>query len=455
MEWLFQLFEAPLIWLSQQCPRRKGRRKYLPSSAIGHSLGEADFGEPVALTDPDLARHLYVLGSTGSGKTNFIMKLLERDLENGHNVIVLDLRGDLVERALALCAAQDVPPERVSLLDLREKERIVGFNPLGGKSEPFVRALHLLDVVRSESESWGVQLEETFRCALLALAKNGKWLTDLDRVLSDPHFASSLTDEKDGALRSFFDKFGSLTSQQRLAWSMPVTNKVAPLLATPSLRAMFGSPESLPVEELLNRKGGVILVSLAADELHGSARMVGALLVGAICRAMLSRVGTPENKRSPVRLYVDEFESMATGAFESIVAEGRRFGLSLVLSHQNFSQLPAKLRSVIRNNVGLRAYFSCGFQDAKDVAAELGCEPCDVTGQEPGQMLLAGGGHVRRVQVALSNARVNPMDSGPFRDRVLEATSLTVAEVESAMALREGNVRAKSINAPWSMGEEE
>ncbi|HVT12457.1 MAG TPA: helicase HerA-like domain-containing protein [Fimbriimonadaceae bacterium] len=117
-----------------------------------------DTRDPLILHTGDLARHTYILGATGCGKTSLILRLIEQDLKRGHTVAVVDLRGDLVRGVLGLCDRLEIDPERVTLLDLREKQRVQGFNPLSGAGEPYVRALHVLDVVQLEAESWGVHV---------------------------------------------------------------------------------------------------------------------------------------------------------------------------------------------------------------------------------------------------------------------------------------------------------
>ncbi|MBS1712970.1 MAG: DUF853 family protein [Armatimonadetes bacterium] len=457
MEWLFRLIEAPIIWLSELCQKeRKAATNALPLHTIGTSLLDSTWGEPVALRPEQLARHLYVLGATGSGKTNFILELLARDLERRHSVVVVDLRGDLVNRVLALCAARKVAPERVTLLDLREKERVVGFNPLAGSSEPFVRSLHLLDVVRSESDSWGVQLEETLRNALLLLAHAQRSVTDLERVLFDMEFANQLLQEcEEPTVHGFFERYAGLSEERQLAWALPVMNKVTPLLATPGLRAVFGSPKPIDLENELSRKGSIVLVSLAVDELHRSGRMFGALVVAAITRSMLARVNVPEDRRVPARLYVDEFEAMATEAFEGLIAEGRRFKLSLVLSHQNLAQLPTRLRSVIRNNVGFQALFSCGYQDARELERELpeGFTADELVSFAPGEaLLMPRGDEALFCKVKLHDIQATNDVLQTYRTEVLKR-ALPRAEAEAHLK-RSVTVRERftSHDTPWTLG---
>lgn len=155
-----------------------------------------------------------------------------------------------------------------------------------------------------------------------------------------------------------------------------MANKVSALTATKNLRAVFGHPDPLDLAEQVNRPGSVTLVSLAVDELHGAGRMVGNIFLSSLCREVFARVRVPERDRVPIRLYVDEFEHFLRPDFETVLAEGRRFGLSAVLAHQTLSQLTPKMRSLVLGNVGVKAAFRCGREDAavlsKDIAGGAG-----------------------------------------------------------------------------------
>lgn len=384
MESLLQFLESLVIRVTSTRRPAPPVVRALPSSALGRTV---DDDIPVLLTAKDLAKHCYILGSTGCGKTSLILKLIAQDLAAGHSVAVVDLRGDLVAGALSLCASSNIDPRRVHLIDLRSRGG-AGFNPLIGSGEPYIRALHFLDVVSAESDSWGVQLEETLRSALLLLAEAGQPVVHLERLFYDDAFRTTclrtITDE---GVVSFWARYDALSLEKRQTWALPVLNKVTPLLAVPVLRELLGSPNPLDLGACLGESGSVLLVSLAVDELHRSSRMLGSLVVSAISREMMARVHVPERDRNPVRLYVDEFENMASDAFEGLIAEGRRFGLTLVLSHQTLSQLPPRLRSVVRNNVGVQILFQCGFEDARQLARELpeGIETANLRALEVGE----------------------------------------------------------------------
>jgi len=458
MERIFRLLETPLVWLSGYAATRRINVQDTPSAeTIGHSISGFNLGRAISIPPKALEKHLYILGSTGCGKTNFIMRLLEQDLARGQSVVIVDLRGDLIQRALSLCVSQGVSPDRVTLLDLREKDSIVGFNPLSGAGEPFVRALHLQELIRHESDSWGIQLDETLRNCLLLLAHGNKPITDLETLLFDHAYINDLCARcEDSSVVSFFDRYVALPEDKQLSWALPVLNKVTPLLATPRLRALLGAEKSLDLSQVLSTPGSVFLVSLAIDEFHGAARLIGSLVVSAITREMLSRVDTPEDKRNPVRLYVDEFEAMATDSFEGLIAEGRRFKLSLVLSHQNLHQLPTKLRSVIRNNVGLQALFGCGSQDARELKSEL---PEDVTPEQlanfgVGEMLLMPrAGESNLVKCCLSTNQVSPSKTVELRRSIFRRIGTPFEDVLNGIYNRKNpSILIHSLQQPWGLG---
>ena len=156
---------------------------------------------------------------------------------------------------------------------------------------------------------------------------------------------------------------------------MPVMNKVSMLTSTKTLRNVLGHPKPVNLKRLLDTPGSCVLVSLAADELHAAGKMMGRLFLSSLSREIFSRVGMAEKKRNPVRLYVDEFEHFGTSEFETILAEGRRFKLSLVLAHQTLAQLTPKMRSVILGNVGTKVFFRSGQEDGGLLSKDLTGDP--------------------------------------------------------------------------------
>lgn len=320
---------------------------------------------------PDRLRHTYILGATGSGKTNLLIQLIDRDITAGRSVVVMDMRGDLIDRILNR-HAERIDPGKLALIDLRNPAVSSGLNLFQTGHDPYGAALHIHAVLRSSAESWGVQLDETLRCSLIALSYSRRSLADLPRLLGDANFRSGVVSSTpDEQVVDFFAKFEQLSTDRQIAWTLPVLNKVSAFLSHPTIRSILANRAPADLVRILDQPGSITLVALATDRMHGLAGTFGCLVVSAVENAVMSRVDKPEEQRNPVHLYLDEFENFQSPAFESILAEGRRFRLGLTLSNQNLHQLDTKLRHTITNNAATRIYFRTGHVDAKELGSEL------------------------------------------------------------------------------------
>ncbi len=329
------------------------------------------FHSVVGLTPKQLANHAFVIGKTGTGKSVALQHLMAQDIRYGHSFAVLDMRGDLVGTALRLCAGH-VQPEKLLLIDLADTGSTMGLNPLAGSGGAHQLALNVLKVVKSESDSWGVQLEQTLLNALLLLGEVGEPITRLDAVFYDRAFRQlCIHDCTLEPVLTFWAQFEALSSEKQLSFAMPVMNKVSLLLSAPSVAKILGHDAPIDLGRHLNRPGNVTLVSLAVHETHAAGQMMGRLLLSYVTREIFSRVTLPESQRVPIRLYVDEFENFGCDEFEEILAEGRKFGITVVLAHQSLSQLSHKTSYKILNGVGAKLVFNCGRADAAAMSSDI------------------------------------------------------------------------------------
>lgn len=325
----------------------------------------------VSLMPDQMRTHVAIVGATGSGKTTLLHHLIAQLIRLLHSFVVFDFRGDLVQAVVEMCAGR-VPPERVKILDLRERHNPLGYDPLSGPGELYVRALQVLEVITKLSDSFGVQLAETLRYALLLLAEAGRPLTELERVLTDSDWREAcLRRSRDENVQTFWGRFGGLSPDKQLAMVMPVLNKVSMLFATTPLRKILGHQMPVDLGRHLNKPGSILLISLAGEELFGAGRMMGNLVLSSICRELFARVGIAEKDRNPVQLIVDECQNFPGTEFEMILAEGRRFKASLVLATQTLGQFTPSLRSLILNSVGTKIAFRCGRDDGSTISRDL------------------------------------------------------------------------------------
>lgn len=88
---------------------------------------EPDLGESVFLPDRFRTRHVHIVGSTGSGKTeSVILNFIKQDVARGLGTIILDAKGD---NSFLDELSANVPTERLKVFDLGS-EKSLPFNPL-------------------------------------------------------------------------------------------------------------------------------------------------------------------------------------------------------------------------------------------------------------------------------------------------------------------------------------
>lgn len=332
--------------------------------------------ETVVLPQGLRPQHLVLTGSTGTGKTTALRHLLRSDFAANRAVFLLDMQGDLADGALKLLASLKSPAEmaeRLIYLDLRDTRHIVPFNVLqasGPADDHMTRAMTLVDALRSVSENWGTQLHETALVSLAALSEAGQTVLQVEDLLRDrsPLRARIIAQTSSDYIRNFFrDRFEPLSPERKAAFRTPVINKM-PFLAVPDLRLLLGQPKGFTFSLYDQRPSLVVIVALDGARLQEAARLTAALLVASLINYVLGRSRQSAAQRPFLSVVLDEAQNFASSRFESLLAEGRRYNVSLNLAHQHLHQMPTSLSHAIRNNCGHQMMFGCGALDAPELA---------------------------------------------------------------------------------------
>ncbi|MHB9149804.1 MAG: type IV secretory system conjugative DNA transfer family protein [Thermoleophilia bacterium] len=361
--------------------RRAAARLLKPNETVpeaGRIVARSTFPgseRPLALGPRDALQHLHVLGPTGVGKSTLLLNLVTQDIVAGRGVVVIDPKGDLVEDVLARIPAGRM--NDVVVLDPADEERPVGLNVLrGGERSPELIADQVLAVFHGlYRENWGPRTQDILHASLLTLAgRPDMTLCALPVLLSNPRFrrdiTKTLTDEI--ALKPFWSWYEALSEGERQQAIAPVMNKLRAFLLRPRMRAVIGQADpSFGLSDIF-RKRGVLLVSLAKGLLGPeAAALLGSLVVSQLWQAALGRVRVPADRRSPVMVYVDEFQDYLhlPTDLADVLAQARGLGVGLTLAHQHLAQLPNAVRSAVLANARSRVCFQLSHEDAKLVAA--------------------------------------------------------------------------------------
>src|SRR5260370_39917651 len=88
----------------------------------------------------------------------------------------------------------------------------------------------------------------------------------------------------------------------------------------------------------------------------------------------MSRQEVKREERRPFFLYADECQEVATASMAQLLAGARRYGLGLILGHQDLRQLegkPPEVASSLLGNAGTRVAFRLGDRCAKALSDRL------------------------------------------------------------------------------------
>jgi hypothetical protein len=117
--------------------------------------------------------------------------------------------------------------------------------------------------------------------------------------------------------------------------------------------------------------GGVLLARLPKGMLgEDTSRLLGSLILAKVWQAATARARLPAEKRRDCSVYIDEAQNYLTlaASLDSMLAEARKYRMSLVLAHQDLAQLPRELLAAASANTRNKVYFACAPEDAHVLA---------------------------------------------------------------------------------------
>lgn len=335
-----------------------------------------DTKKTFGIKDADRMGHIYVIGKTGVGKSTLLLNMAISDIERGNGLCIIDPHGDIAETVLNY-----IPQNRMSdviYFNPKDIEHAIAFNPLNGidsKDYHLIASGLISTFKKIWTDSWGPRLEYILRYALLTLLEYpNATLLDIQPVLTNPYFRNKvLSHVTNQHIISFWkNEFEKYTPALKSEAITPILNKTGIFITSIPLRNIVGQKtSSFTMREVMDERK-ILIVNLSKGEIgEDASSIMGSMLVTAIQLAALQRASQNEADRIPFYLYVDEMHSFVSLSFADILAEARKYKLSLFLTHQYIDQINEKIRAAIFGNVGTLIAFRVGAEDAKWLAKEF------------------------------------------------------------------------------------
>jgi hypothetical protein len=147
----------------------------------------------------------------------------------------------------------------------------------------------------------------------------------------------------------------------RVSWDEIKLENVAPYIAckltqftgNPLVRRMIEARQSTLDFRQIMDQGGIALIKIAKGLIgEYDTTLLTTLMTIRIAQAGMARAALPPETRRPVRVYIDEFQNSVGESLADMLAESRKYGLSMILANQSLSQVDGRGS---HSNAGLAA----------------------------------------------------------------------------------------------------
>ncbi|MEK7636879.1 MAG: type IV secretion system DNA-binding domain-containing protein, partial [Patescibacteria group bacterium] len=261
--------ETPNIaWLAAQ---QAAAPVALPTEGIilGHNVYRGQ-DLVVKIKPGDRRRHVYVVGTTGVGKSYLMANMAVQDIARGEGVCVVDPHGDLIKDVL-----ERIPPARmhdVIIFNPADLARPMGLNMLEAHTPPerdaAAQEMVAIFMKLFPPEMIGPMFEHNMRNAMLTLMEDEEYpgtIADIPRIFTDKSFQQyKLTKVKDPVVRAFWEKEMAKTSDFHKSEMLGyLISKVGRFVENAMMRNIIGQPKSaFNFRKIMDEKK-ILLVNLS------------------------------------------------------------------------------------------------------------------------------------------------------------------------------------------------
>ena len=346
-----------------------------------------------------LCRHCLVTGSTGWGKSAFLLSiLLQLYKRSGVGITLVDLKGETAEVfrdhfLVSLASAnKNIRPDRIVTIApfSRYGVPLNPLHPIPGLSSE-VQANLVCSLVGSLVDGGlGPRMNSILAWLVQAvMAVNGN-LADVLALINDDRFRLSVAGQvSDPAIRTYLlhtfeteNRSSRDALRARLEW----------ILLLPAMRGALCADSCLRGQDLI--EAPITVVDLGSGVPQGFAplaRFVGGFIFQLLTAAVFSRPVTPETR--PVLLCVDEWQELVKVApddFERLLAQARFRKVGVWLVNQALAQVDqvsSALTRCLTTNIALHVAFRPDQGDLKHLMPLLPVTGRRIDPDRPDQLL--------------------------------------------------------------------
>jgi hypothetical protein len=372
---------------TKQPPQQLIRQKYL-LGINEHNGVETN----VMLNDEMRLRHTHIIGATGVGKSTLIANMMIEDMNAGNGCALFDPHGDIVEDVLLR-----IPEHRkndVIIIDPSDEQYSIGFNLLGANTdaEKIVLSSDLVSSFKRHATAWGDNMSAVLSNAINTFLESNRdgTLIELKRFLLEDAFRNEfLTSVQDPSIHYYWDNEYAMVSK-RIA---PLLTRIDTFLRPKVIRYMLVQTGGVDFKQCIEEKK-IVLIKLSQGLIgEENSFLLGSIFLSKFNQVAQGRQSLLKPQRHPYYIYLDEFQNFITPSITRILSGARKYGLGLVLAHQELGQIDdTKILNSVISNPYTRICFRLGDADAKRLEAGFSYfEQSDLQSLGTGQAIMRVG----------------------------------------------------------------
>jgi len=321
--------------------------------AQGRALsGAALFSKKEILTSDEMALHVHVVGASGYGKTVLLKKIIQYKIQKGEGLLFVDLKADselltdikkIAEKANRL--------EDLKFFSISDPECSSFYNPIKNGTYSQIRD-RVMGSLNWSEEYYKNQAGSFLLKLLMGLKKLQKidmgfeyGLMELLRASTDVQYIEELffklkgnkeAHKEESILRELIEWMSEKENFRSLSG---LRSQLESLMLSEFGEKLKTGDDEIDLFEAVKHKK-IIIVFLDSRRYQELAMQMGRLLLQDL-KAVSSKIDSeiPKNERSAFSVIIDEFSDLASEDFISFLDRARSSKMSVVLAHQEISDL--------------------------------------------------------------------------------------------------------------------
>lgn len=389
----------------------------------------------VKLTSYDFDKHSFIVGASGSGKSKFITLLVDRlaatQLKMNYRVVVIDPHAALAE--------DFAPAGDTKIISFGSDE---GTDLFPGAETDLTSATELTATLfRSVlGEQFNPRVDKLLRfCLFTLMTAQAMNLENLRRFLNETDYRERILQHvrgyiPDNVAHFFGADFNEYRTQYYNEAILPIVSMIDEMQLQPSLVNESNVSLARTIQENFLTVFSLNKVSMGDKVV----RTVAGLLIQQIFLLAQARAFGQK-----VLLVIDEVSVVQNPALAQILAEARKFNLTVILTQQYFGQIDKDLRDAVFANVLNYYVFKVSEEDARALEGNLTIElPKEIIESEHAygvsesdvKIKLLSEQHIRECFVRVTaNGQVIPC----FKARTVDAPHAKKVEVTSLKPVKQ------------------